>query len=500
MCETKCCPGDAAHPFAVLLLLALAAFLVIVVNAIWPAIVLGVHVALISAAVLAVACLTLTALRFARATPAARRNMPRTLLVRIRWRWLMRNLGLSKVDQHARDKAAANGGTTRKPAIHHPKVRSLRADHYGFVAKVKTVPGTGRKAFEDNAEHIANAFRCERVRISQPKPGRLIVRGLRTDPLAARFGPEGAPQGTYEHPAPARPYLGLSEWAERRYLSLAGQTGIVIGGQPGRGKSSLIGSLLCQWAPSPLVQLAAADGKGSADMEDWHPRMWMHVDDVLEAAVGLLEDCHALMRARLGCVVQATGAKNSWHVGPTEAWPLVIVILDECQQYLDVASYKGDKEREALSRRCVTLTAELIRKGRSAMMVTILATQKPTTDSIPSTCSANAGISLCFGVKTIEAAAAVLGPDIREYGSVSPVGLRDDSMVGVLTSTLATGQDPFTRVRVPGFSEVEIASRAAASAHLRRDPRATLPGVGEGAPVGLLPVVPDTIAELVPNV
>jgi S-DNA-T family DNA segregation ATPase FtsK/SpoIIIE len=446
----------------------------------------SVHAAAAVVAVLVFARPVLLVVRFARATPAARRNYPRAWLARLRWRWLMRNLGLAKVDLHARDKSAA--GVPCKPKIRHPKAR-FRVDQYGLLAAVKTVPGTGRSEFEKSAEHIANHWRCCRVQVSQPRPGRLVVRGLRSDPLAGRFGPERAPAGTYEHPVPVRPWVGLSEFAEHRSLALAGHTGIVIGGLPGRGKSSLIGSLLCQWAPSPVVQIAGLDGKGSADLQDWHQRMWMHSGDDLADAVSLLEDCHALMRARLASVVRVTGARNSWHVGPSRAWPLVIVVIDECQQYLDVAAYKGDRDREALSRRCVALTAELVRKGRSAMLVTVVATQKCTTDSLPSAIRDNAGIALCFGVKTIEAAAAVLGPDIREYASVSPVGLRDDEMTGVLTSTLPTGLDPFTRIRVPGFSEAEIARRAAASAHLCRDPRASLPGVTDGAP--------DDLSELV---
>lgn len=496
MCQSKCCPGDEVHAgLFVLALLAAAALVVAVVRFITAD-----PLAAVAYGVLAV--LAVSVLRFPRATfwhvvgfgrmliapLAVKRNYHRAVWAAVRWRWLCRNLGLSKMDQHAKDKAAASGVPPRKPPVRHPRARVV-ADHYGVVARVKTVPGTGRREFEDSAEHVADYWRCQRVQVSQPKPGRLIVRGLIRDPLAEMFGPEGAPAGTYDRPDPARPYLGLSEWAEQRYLSLAGQTGIVVGGLPGRGKTSLIGSLLCQWSPTPAVQLALLDGKGSADYEDWQDRAWRHSDDQLEAAVDLLEDCAALMRARLGCVVQVTGRKNSWHVGPTEAWPLIVVLIDECQQFLDVASYKGDKDMEAMARRCVALAAELIRKGRSAMFVTILATQKPTTDSIPSTCSANAGISLCFGVKTVEAAASVLGPDIREYGSVSPVGLRDDSMVGVLTSTLATGSDPFTRIRVPGFTEADIAMRAYASAHNRRDPWSLLPGAGE--------TVPDTVAELV---
>jgi len=96
----------------------------------------------------------------------------------------------------------------------------------------------------------------------------------------------------------------------------------------------------------------------------------------------------------------------------------------------------------------------------------------------------NAGISLCFGVKTVEAAKAVLGEDIRDYPGYSPTGLQGDQHVGVLTATLRTGADPFCRVRVPQISETAAADRAAATAHLRRDPAALLPGLhvaGEAA-------------------
>jgi S-DNA-T family DNA segregation ATPase FtsK/SpoIIIE len=208
----------------------------------------------------------------------------------------------------------------------------------------------------------------------------------------------------------------------------------------------------------------------SDDYGDWAGRAWLTSGDDLGDAVKFLEACHALMKLRLSVAQDRTGVKNTWHLGPSQAWPLVVVIIDECQQFLDGQAVKGRKPDEEQVRKCQFYVSQLIRKSRSVMMVTILATQKPTTDSIPSGIRDNAGISLAFGVKTVESATAVLGADIRDYASFSPVGLQADELVGCLTSTLKTGADPFTRIRVPEITPEQAAARARETAHLRRDP------------------------------
>ena len=52
--------------------------------------------------------------------------------------------------------------------------------------------------------HIADYWRSVRVGVTQAAPGRLIVRALRTDPLAEPFGPEPCPPGTFEPHQPDR--------------------------------------------------------------------------------------------------------------------------------------------------------------------------------------------------------------------------------------------------------------------------------------------------------
>lgn len=447
-------------------------------------------IVLVLVVVAVVARLGVAVVRFVRLDGrAARRNWFRARRARLRWRRLAANLSLSYMDRHRKAvrRPVPFGSTAVKvdpgqlPVQRFPRAK-FTADAYGIQAAVKCVPKVGREEFEGVAPYIADAWGCHRVQVSQKRPGRLTVRGLVTDPLAVPFGPEGVPAGVYDHPDPGRPYLGLDEWGQHRYLRLANISGMVVGGLPGRGKTSFMSSLLWQWSGSPAVQMAIADGKGGADYEDWAQRSWLYCPDDLGAAVSLLEDCNAEMRRRMRTVQAVTGSRNGWHRGPTLDFPLLVVILDECQHFLDLGAVKGRKQEEDQVRRCQSLSAELVRKGRAFLVILVALTQKPTTDSIPSSLRDNAGCSVAFGVKTVEAAAATLGADIREYPGYSPVGLQDPEHVGVCTTTLRTGFDPFTRVRVPEISEASAAERARATAHLRSDDPSLVTGLVPRAP------------------
>ena len=387
-------------------------------------------------------------------------HLPRALWAAVRWHHLARNLGLAAPDRH------------QQGVIRHPRAK-IHPTQHGVTARVRTVPGTGRAEMEAAAEHIANSWRCSRVSVSQPKPGRLVVRGLRRDPLLEVLTAADIPPS----PSPRHMYLGRDEHGTHRWADLGNVPGIVLGGMPGAGKSTELTSWLTQLAPSPAVQFALADGKNAGEFDDFADRAYVMAGDDLDEVIDLLERQHTLMTDRLASVRQLLGVKNAWHVGPTEAWPLAVTILDECQSYLDLTAVKGDKVLEPKVRRAIFLTSSLIRRGRSVMMLTVPATQKPTTDSLPSSIRDNCPISLCFGVKTIDAAAATLGTEIRRYESYSPVTLADPAYAGCCTVTLKTGQDPFTRLRGPYVTEDQAAEVARASAHLRKDPRAMLPVV-----------------------
>jgi len=160
------------------------------------------------------------------------------------------------------------------------------------------------------------------------------------------------------------------------------------------------------------------------------------------------------MMTRLRTVNAVTGHRNAWVVGPSEAWPLCWVLLDEAHVFFDLDSAKAiGKEAEQQVRSCRMLAGELLRKGRKVMCHTSLVAQKPTSSSIPPDLRDLAGLRLSFATSTTEMAVASLGDDIREYKSLSPVALQSDDYIGVAVARMVTGSDLFTRLRIPFVDE-----------------------------------------------
>ena len=198
-------------------------------------------------------------IRLALASPTARRHYLGMVRARHRWHWLCRCTGLAQPELSAKNRPAAESRALvlivlsvaswllalllgielaeRLGKIHYPRARRWRLTDYGWQCQVKTAPRTGRKEVEKQAVHIADYWRSVRVGVTQVQPGRLVVRALRTDPLAEPFGPELCPPGTWEPHQPTVLYVGRDDFGNDRYLPLRGLTGICVSGLPGYGKT-----------------------------------------------------------------------------------------------------------------------------------------------------------------------------------------------------------------------------------------------------------------------
>lgn len=280
--------------------------------------------------------------------------------------------------------------------------------------------------------------------------------------------------GLFRRPKPPgrveRLWLGRDEWGRDRYLDLSGITGVTVGGLPRYGKTSLVNGCLIQLAPSPAVQFAFLDGKGSSDYEDWAPRAWLVCGDNIDQALKVLEQLHALMQDRQAQVRTYLGVKNGWHVGPSAGWPLIIVVIDECHSFFDegLAETTAGKQKY---RRAATLVMQLVKQSGSVMMTTFCLTQKQTGDAIPTKIRDVCTVGISFATKTRDAAVAALGEAIRDYPSMCPTTLQErPKYIGCCTAALVDTNEAFTRLRAPYSPEDDSTRVAAATAHLRRDP------------------------------
>lgn len=430
------------------------------------------------AVVLAAARLTVAAVRFALLPRAGKRNWLRARWCRFRWKWLSRNADLGYIDKHHRRALRPRLPFTTAVRVVPDPVHKLRwpaarfyATEYGIEARIRTIPKVGREEVEAVAPYIADAWRCHRVQITQPKPGRLIVRGLVKEPLAEPLSAARLPAFDGRHVT-----LGRDEWGVMRRVSLANHAGSCWAGNPGRGKTESALALAVQLAPSPLVDMWVLDG-GACDWSHFAHGAAGYVDDDLEAAADMLATLEHKMRTRRRQLEADLGVRNAWLRGPTPDYRLQWVLVEEAPFYLSMDAVKGDREREKLVLMIRGLIAQLLRRGRAPMFHTSLMGQKITTSSIPPDLRDLCGLRWSFGTSTIESAVAALGDDIRHYATVQPTLLQGDDYVGVASTLLPTGQSPYTLIKWPKVGE-ELADQVAldlAAGPAPRTPATPLP-------------------------
>ncbi|MCZ9347431.1 cell division protein FtsK, partial [Streptomyces sp. TRM76130] len=214
------------------------------------------------------------------------------------------------------------------------------------------------------------------------------------------------------------------------------------------------------------------------DYYAWVKRMFAFVGDDLEEANKLFKGLVDLRRKRSALVLDVLGVKSMWDVGPSEKWPLVVLIVDEAHTYF--RDHKGSdprtKKLAALAAENARLVEDLVKKGRSVGILVILATQKSTGDAIPTFIRDVCPVGLSFAQKTAEAAVAALGEDIRDWPDANPINLQDPAYVGV-ASMNHQSQPGFTRIRTPYVPDAWAEEIAQTTNHLTADPADLLPTV-----------------------
>lgn len=348
-----------------------------------------------------------------------------------------------------------------------PRFLALRPCARGAEIVVQPLMGQSMGHFEQVSAALELALAVPRVTVSSAVPGQIAMTLVTLDPLASPCSLSAPSQPVADL---RRLPAGIDECGQWVWLDLANNSGFVVGGVPGSGKTVALSSWLTSLALSPLVQFALVDGKGGGDWAHWGQRAWLYSDsDDLSEVLELFRTVHNLMLARLRSATAVLGRSNTWDGGFTPGWPLVVLVVDECQTVLDGAGLC--KEDKAMVAEITRIVSSLIRRGRSAGMICVLATQKADASSIPTVIRDNAALRACFAVKTNEAAVAVLGPSA--WGAEgSPLEIVLPSGCGICVVPNESGG--LTKLRVPYLSPSVSSAWVSATSGFRADPFAGL--------------------------
>jgi hypothetical protein len=285
-----------------------------------------------------------------------------------------------------------------------PFVGTITANEIGEDVVVRVVRGGDLAELERDNGKIAAALRARSVRLSQdPEDASIgLMTIVRADPLSRVIeGHEIFQDRVFSlyQPVP----LGIDENGNEVSLSLF-EHHVLIGGEPGAGKSVSLSVLLSAAALDRDAELWLFDGK-LIELSIFKPVAKRFVGPDVEEANGVLEELVAEMDARFKRLKERDVKK----VCPGDGEPLVLIVIDELAFYVAGAEKKqGDLFAKRLR--------DLVARGRAAGIIVVAATQKPSTDLVPSSLRDLFSFRLAHRCATRDASDTVLGTSWAQEG------------------------------------------------------------------------------------
>src|SRR5918993_1434247 len=246
-------------------------------------------------------------------------------------------------------------------------------------------------------------------------------------------------------------FLGLDEAGQPVNVTLA-ERNLLIGGEPGAGKSVALNLIVAHAALSLDCTLVLVDGK-RVELGVWKGCADTFVGPSIDQAIRVLQELQAEMDRRYEGLL----AQGQRKIGPGHGLPVILAVFDEVAYFsATVGEPRQQKEFTALLR-------DLVARGRAAGVIVIAATQRPSADIIPTSLRDLFGYRWAFRCSTEASSDVILGHGWAQRGycatDVDPAARG----VGWL---IAEGGIP-RRVKSAVLSDTDAADLAAYAAKLR---------------------------------
>jgi S-DNA-T family DNA segregation ATPase FtsK/SpoIIIE len=245
-----------------------------------------------------------------------------------------------------------------------PRLRGVRSDRHTDWVRVRMLPGQTVEDWGAVAARLRQTFGLldVRPRTVPGDPHTVELLCLTSDPLAA---PVSVPEPADPPDLQAIP-VGTREDGTTLQLPLLG-THLLIGGETGAGKGSVLWSLILGVSPavrSGYVKLWVIDPKGGMELAAGAPLFDRFSHGGVEEYAALLEEAVRGLRARAGRLRGVTRKHT-----PTVEEPLVVIVVDE------LASLTAYVEDPALRRRIANALSLILSQGRAPGVCLVAATQ-----------------------------------------------------------------------------------------------------------------------------
>ena len=182
--------------------------------------------------------------------------------------------------------------------------------------------------------------------------------------------------------------FGIDEDGRRVEVTLIYRN-LLIGGEPGAGKSSLLNTVIARAALCGDCQLWLFDGK-RVELGLWRKVAQVFVGNDITYALDRLRALQREMDARYAALDAALRRK----IDRIDRLPVILCAIDELA-YFSVTIGSKDQQEEFK-----TLVRDLVARGRAAGIIVVAATQRPSADIIPTSLRDLFGYRVAFRCTT----------------------------------------------------------------------------------------------------
>ena len=309
-------------------------------------------------------------------------------------RWVAKILRLA----HWRRKFLRALGSQSSPlAKRQPTVIKALWVPSGMRLTLALQSGTAFQELEHLCPYLATHFGAREVRVTVDcaDASRVELTICSKDPF--EDGPIPWPGVTGETVSAWDPIsVGVDRDGNRVSISLI-ERNLLIGGEPGSGKSVLLNVLIAYLSRCSDVKLYLVDAK-FVELRNWSQIASGFVGPNIDDAIAQLQRLRSVMEERYEFLSQQRARKLHRNHG----LDLIVVVIDELPFYVA----NPDKSR---AREFSDLLGDLIARGRAAGIIFVVAAQKPSADMLPSSIRDLINLRLAFRCSTKEASDTILG-------------------------------------------------------------------------------------------
>jgi FtsK/SpoIIIE family len=331
-----------------------------------------------------------------------------------------------------------------------PTVQSSEPIPAGRRIVLRLPPGFSAEVVEQSSESLAATMGVRNVRVLRDPANASLahVSIISRDPLSVLVPPWPGPGRSLWDPFP----LGVDEDGNPVSIGLP-ERNVLLGGEPGAGKSATLSLFIAAAALDPTVRLSLMDGK-QVELAPWSGSAEHFVGPDMAGAIEVLKGLCAEMDRRYSTLL-ASGLRK---IEPDGPFGLHVVAIDELAFYMRGGT-KGERTELTETLR------DLISRGRAAGVIVVAATQKPSNDIVPTFVRDLFSFRMALRCTTPEASDTILG---QGWASQSYSASTLDPMTRGVGFLLSEGAVP-VKIRTHYLDDAAVA-RLAAQALLRRDP------------------------------